>query len=246
MPGKTFIANWKMHGRSENVSEYLDLLDSQSLPDLHRIIVCPPFTLVRDFCTLTNDLEIGIGGQDCHHESRGAFTGDVSADMLADTGATHVILGHSERRSIHSESSGLVCKKVESAWRAGLVAVVCVGESEDEHAQGRTLDVVTSQLAESVPDGARADNLILAYEPVWAIGTGKVPTQSGIASVHRHLNGTLAGLYGHGIRVLYGGSVNPDNAAKIMGIDGVNGCLVGGASLRGDSFRQIVMACKPG
>ncbi len=186
-----------------------------------------------------------IGGQDCHPKASGAHTGDVSATMLADAGASHVILGHSERRADHGESDSLVVAKAAAAWAAGLIAVICVGETEAQRDAGKTLDVVGAQLAGSVPQGATAANTVIAYEPVWAIGTGRTPTLAEIAEVHGHIRARLAARFGAeaaGMRILYGGSVKPSNATEIFAVANVDGALVGGASLKAADFGAIIAA----
>ena len=186
-----------------------------------------------------------VGGQDCHPKPLGAHTGDISAAMLADAGASHVILGHSERRADHGEADALVRQKAEAAWAAGLVAVICVGETEAQRDAGTTLAVVGSQVAGSVPDGATAANTVIAYEPVWAIGTGRTPTLAEIAEVHGFLRAELTRRFGAeaaGMRLLYGGSVKPSNAVEIFAVPHVDGALVGGASLKAADFGAIVAA----
>jgi triosephosphate isomerase len=186
-----------------------------------------------------------VGGQDCHPKASGAHTGDISAVMLKDAGASHVILGHSERRADHGETDALVRAKAEAAIGAGLVAVVCIGETEAERDAGKTLTVIGGQLDGSIPSGATAANLVIAYEPVWAIGTGRTPTLAEIGEVHAFLRGRLRGLIGEaadGVRLLYGGSVKPSNAAEIFAVADVDGALVGGASLKAADFGAIVAA----
>jgi triosephosphate isomerase len=188
---------------------------------------------------------VWIGGQDCHSEDFGAFTGDVSAPMLADAGARAVIVGHSERRTLHQESDELVRGKTLAAWRAHLMAIVCVGETEFERQAGATLSRLERQLEESLPDNATAENLVVAYEPVWAIGTGRTPTASDVADVHEFIRRRLCkrfGGQGEAMRILYGGSVKPANAAELLGVKNVDGALVGGASLKADEFLAIAGA----
>jgi triosephosphate isomerase len=187
-----------------------------------------------------------VGGQDCNAEPSGAYTGDISAEMLKDAGASLVIVGHSERRSYHHETDIEVRAKADAAFRAGLGAIVCVGETGDEHDAGQTVTVIGRQLEGSLPDGASPENLIVAYEPIWAIGTGKVPTSAAIAETHDFIRRTLKLRFGHhgdGIRILYGGSVKPSNASEILSIAAVDGALVGGASLIADEFLAIAKAC---
>jgi triosephosphate isomerase len=209
--------------------------------------VCAPATLVAAAADLAKGTALAIGGQDCHAKVSGAHTGDVSAEMLKDAGATYVIVGHSERRTDHNETSAQVKAKAEAAIAAGLKAIVCVGESESERRAGTTLKVVGQQVAESWPAGATPDNLVIAYEPIWAIGTGLTPTAADVAEVHALLRKEalrLAGPAGAGIRLLYGGSVKPSNAAELMGVPDVDGALVGGASLKAADFLGIAAAYK--
>lgn len=206
------------------------------------LMIFPPATLVTAFAATVQGSEVGIGGQDCHAEASGAFTGDISAEMLADAGAKAVIVGHSERRTIHNETDAEVRAKALAAWRAGLTAVVCIGETKDERVSGKTLDVLGRQIDGSVPDGATASNLVVAYEPAWAIGTGLTPTVADVAEAHGFIRARLAARYGataQAVRVLYGGSVKPSNAQELMSVANVDGALVGGASLKADEFLGI-------
>jgi triosephosphate isomerase len=237
--------NWKMNGLSSALAEIEAVAEiaAASAPCAD-IVICPPFTLVAR-AVQTAAGRISIGGQDCHPEISGAFTGDISAEMLKDAGAAVVILGHSERRQLHGETNALVSAKVRAAWRAGLVAIICVGETEDERASGRHLGICRDQLSGSIPTGARADNTAIAYEPVWAIGSGKTPTCAEIAAMHAHIRGCLKGRFpeeGEEIRILYGGSVKPANAREILAIPEVGGALVGGASLKSPDFHAIFTA----
>jgi triosephosphate isomerase len=209
-------------------------------------MICPPATLVAALAREAAGSRLQVGGQDCHARPSGAHTGDISAEMLKDAGAAVVILGHSERRADHGERDHDVKAKALAAHRAGLVAVVCIGETAGERRAGLTLAVVGRQLAASLPEKARAGDTIVAYEPVWAIGTGLTPTPADVAEVHDFLRGALAerfGTEGRAMRILYGGSVKPDNAQALMAIGDVNGALVGGASLRGDDLLAIIAAC---
>ncbi|MEM7496370.1 MAG: triose-phosphate isomerase [Pseudomonadota bacterium] len=237
--------NWKMNGLGASRAE-LDTLRGRVTGAGVDILLCPPATLIAGFADAASGSAVKIGGQDCHASASGAHTGDIAAEMLADAGATAVILGHSERRADHGEDDATVRAKVEAAWRAGLLAILCVGETEAERDAGRTLDVVTGQLEGSLPEGGRAERLVIAYEPVWAIGTGRTPTNEEIAEVHDHLRTKLAGLVGDAdatlIRLLYGGSVKPGNAAEIFSLENVDGGLVGGASLKADDFLAIIEA----
>ena len=205
-------------------------------------MVCPPATLVARFAEVARGSPVAIGGQDCHAEASGAHTGDIAAEMLADAGASAVIVGHSERRTDHHESDAEVRAKALAAWRAGLIAIVCVGEQRAEREAGETLAVVGRQLDGSLPDGATAANLVVAYEPVWAIGTGLTPTPADVAEVHGFIRERLAtrfGGEGARMRILYGGSVKPSNAGELLSVADVNGALVGGASLKAEDFLGI-------
>jgi len=235
--------NWKMNGLTTSLAE-LDRMIAAAprLAPKVDLMVCPPATLMAACAARAAGSALAIGGQDCHAEASGAFTGDISAEMLKDAGASAVIVGHSERRSLHHESDADVRAKALAARRAGLMAVVCVGESRDERVAGRTLDVVGAQIAGSLPDGAAAQTLVVAYEPVWAIGTGLTPTPADVAEVHGFIRGKLVerfGAAGEGMRILYGGSVKPSNAKELMAVADVDGALVGGASLKADEFLAI-------
>jgi triosephosphate isomerase len=244
MPRKLVAGNWKMNGLAASMAE-IDALIAGSGDAGCEVLVCPPATLIAQFALRARGSAVAIGGQDCHLEEKGAHTGDISAEMLADAGAAYVIVGHSERRADHGEGDATVNAKARAAWRAGLTAIVCVGETEAERDAGRTLDVVGRQLAGSVPDGATAASTVVAYEPVWAIGTGRTPSSADIAEVHgalRRMLGECFGEEGAGMRLLYGGSMKPANAAEIMSIGNVDGGLVGGASLKASDFLQIIAA----
>lgn len=235
--------NWKMNGLAGSMSE-LDGMKkgAAELAGKADLMICPPATLIAQFNWATKGTSLMIGGQDCHAKASGAHTGDISAEMLADAGAKAVIVGHSERRTDHKESNAEVKAKAEAAWRAGLTAIVCVGEQRAEREAGNTLQVVGDQLAGSLPDGATASNLVVAYEPVWAIGTGLTPTPADVAEVHAFIRKTLTGRFGaagEGVRILYGGSVKPSNAGELLTIAHVNGALVGGASLKAADFLGI-------
>ena len=243
MRRKIAAGNWKMNGLREALRE-VEALHAANPKPVCEVVICPPVTLIRSMAKVCAQMDIEVGGQDCHENSSGAHTGDISAEMLADTGATHVILGHSERRAAYGESDALVREKTRTAWEAGLVAIVCIGETLFERKAANTLDIVGGQLAASIPDGATAANLIVAYEPVWAIGTGQTPTLNDIAEVHDFIRMRLERRFGkavgRSVRVLYGGSMNPDNAAEIAAVSNVDGGLVGGASLRAADFSRIV------
>jgi triosephosphate isomerase len=209
-------------------------------------MICPPATLIAPLAREAAGSRLEVGGQDCHAASSGAHTGDVSAEMLKDAGAMAVIVGHSERRADHAERDRDVEAKARAAHRAGLTAIVCIGETAGERRAGLTLAVVGRQLAASVPEKASAGDTVIAYEPVWAIGTGLTPTVEDVAAVHGFLRNALSerfGAEGLAMRILYGGSVKPDNARSLMGIANVNGALVGGASLKADDFLTIIAAC---
>jgi triosephosphate isomerase (TIM) len=234
--------NWKMNGLSASLQDFRQIVAGASrLRDKVDIIVCPPATLAMLFVG-SCDGRVAVGAQDCHAEPSGAFTGDISAEMLADLGARAVIVGHSERRALHHESDADVRGKVRAAWRAGLLAIVCIGETRDERTAGRTLSVVGTQLEGSVPDGVAAQNLVIAYEPVWAIGTGLTPTPADVAEVHGFIRDELTARFpesAQGIRILYGGSLKPSNARELMAVANVDGALVGGASLNPKEFLAI-------
>ncbi len=241
---KLAAGNWKMNGTVAALDEVRALLAAHPAPGCE-MLLCPPATLVARMAALAQGSALAVGGQDCHPKASGAHTGDISAVMLKDAGASHVILGHSERRADHGETDALVRAKAEAALAAGLVAVVCIGETEAERDAGQTLAVIGAQLDGSLPAGATATNLVIAYEPVWAIGTGRTPTLAEIAEVHAFLRGRLRGLIGDaadGVRLLYGGSVKPSNAAEIFAVPHVDGALVGGASLKAADFGAIVAA----
>lgn len=242
MRRKLAAGNWKMNGTSADLSEVATLAATFPAPSVD-ILICPPATLLSRMAATPGPL--AFGGQDCHANAKGAHTGDISAAMLADAGATHVILGHSERRTDHAETDAQVAAKARAARAAGLTAVICVGETEAQRRANETLAIVGQQLAGSIPDGATAADTVIAYEPVWAIGTGLVPTTDQIAEVHAFIRQTLVsrfGAEGTGIRILYGGSVKPTNAAEIFAVADVDGALVGGASLKAADFGPIITA----
>jgi triosephosphate isomerase len=241
--------NWKMNGLKASMGEFEAMLagaaDVAARADL---LVCPPATLIAAFADKARGSEaLAVGAQDCHPKVSGAHTGDISAEMLADAGASAIIVGHSERRADHGESDLLVRQKAEAVWRAGLTAIVCIGETQQQRDAGQTLDICGRQLNVSVPDGARAGNLVVAYEPVWAIGTGLTPTAQDVEQIHRFIRELLIARFsgeGAGIRILYGGSVKPSNAAELMAVANVNGALVGGASLKASDFLAIAAGCR--
>jgi triosephosphate isomerase len=238
--------NWKMNGLKASAAELGKIIRGVgALSTRVDLVICPPATLAMTFAAAALGSKIDIGGQDCHAEPSGAFTGDISAEMLSDLGAKAVIVGHSERRTYHKETDVEVRAKAQAAWRAGLTAIVCIGETHSEREAGRTLDVLGHQLDGSLPDGATAANLVVAYEPVWAIGTGLTPTPADVAEVHAFIRGRLAARYGdtaESNRILYGGSVKPSNAAELMAVANVDGALVGGASLKAEDFLGIAAA----
>jgi len=235
--------NWKMNGLAASVAELNKITAGVgNLAGKADLMVCPPATLVARFAEAARGGPVAIGGQDCHAAPSGAHTGDIAAEMLADAGASAVIVGHSERRTDHAETDAQVRAKAEAAWRAGLTAIVCVGEQRPEREAGQTLAVVGRQLEGSLPEGATAAKVVVAYEPVWAIGTGLTPTPADVAEVHSFIRDRLKarfGAEGAGVRILYGGSVKPSNAGELMTVVHVNGALVGGASLKADDFLGI-------
>ena len=240
--------NWKMNGLKASMAEFEAMLAGASaVASKADLLVCPPVTLIAAFAEKSRASKlVGIGGQDCHPEASGAYTGDISAEMLADAGASAVIVGHSERRADHGESDGLVRQKAQAAWRAGLTAIVCIGETRNQRDSGQTLEICHGQLEGSLPDGARADKLVVAYEPVWAIGTGLTPTAEDVKQIHQFIRDFLIGRFsgeGTGLRILYGGSVKPSNARELLGVANVNGALVGGASMRAADFLAIAADC---
>ena len=241
---KLAAGNWKMNGTRASLAEVAALRAAHPAPACE-MLLCPPATLIAAMAEAVRGSALMVGAQDCHAKPQGAHTGDLSATMLKDAGASHVIVGHSERRTDHGETDAQVRAKAEAVVEAGLVAIVCIGETEAERDSGKTLAVIGSQVDGSIPMGATAANLVVAYEPVWAIGTGRTPTLAEIAEVHGFLRGRLRGLIGeeaNGVRILYGGSVKPSNAAEIFAVPHVDGALVGGASLKATDFGAIVAA----
>ena len=239
---KQFVAgNWKMNGRrADGVGLARGLARLANGAHACDLLVCPPATLLLPVGEVIAGSSVALGGQDCHASPAGAFTGSISAEMLRDSGCSHVIVGHSERRHGCGESDADIRAKTLAAWRAGLVAILCVGETRAEREAGRAVDVVAGQLAGSVPEGADADTLIIAYEPVWAIGTGLTPTIADIAQIHAAIRDRIPSA----TRILYGGSVNPKNAAEILALADVDGALVGGASLKAEDFWAIAQASR--
>lgn len=240
--------NWKMNGLEAQLGEAERVRDAVSAAGeglAADVMICPPATLVLALAQAAKGSRLLVGAEDCHWAVSGAYTGDISAEMLADAGATAVIVGHSERRAGHGERDRDVRAKAEAAHRAGLTAIVCVGETAGERTAGLTLEVVRRQLQGSLPDAARAADTTIAYEPVWAIGSGLTPSPADVAEVHGAIRLALVARFGPegaGMRILYGGSVKPTNARELMAIKDVNGALVGGASLKADDFLAIVAA----
>jgi triosephosphate isomerase len=238
--------NWKMHGLGASLAEIETLRSGLAKePPRADVLICPPASLITRAVS-ASDGAVPIGAQDCHAEPSGAFTGDISAEMLKDAGASTVIVGHSERRQYHGETDAMVRAKALAAWRAGLTAIICVGETEAQRMSGDALDVVSRHIEGSVPDGATPATTAIAYEPIWAIGTGKTPTSAEIAEMHGHIRKRLGIRFGEAagdIRLLYGGSVKPANAREILGLANVNGALIGGASLKSSDFLGIIHAC---
>lgn len=246
MRRRLIAGNWKMNGllgSGTDLAGEIAVRAKQLGPVAAELLVCPPAHLLIPVGTVVKDAGIALGGQDCHSAKSGAHTGDISAEMLADIGCRYVILGHSERRSDHKESDALVKAKAEAAIAAGLVPIVCVGETADQRRAGSYLAVIEGQIAGSLPDSATGANLVVAYEPVWAIGTGLTAKPADVAEVHGHirglLNAKLGGAEGGAVRILYGGSVKPDNAAELLAVSDVDGALVGGASLKAGDFWAI-------
>jgi triosephosphate isomerase len=246
-PRPLVAGNWKMNGLRSSVAELKAVAEvGDDLASKVDLMLCPPATLLMEFAFWASGSRVAIGAQDCHPEPSGAFTGDISAEMIADAGASAVIVGHSERRTLHGETDDLVRRKALAAHRAGLAAIVCIGETRAQREARETIAVVREQIDGSLPKQATANNLVLAYEPVWAIGTGLTPTLADVAEVHGFLRDRLASRYGasgQDIRILYGGSVKPSNAGELMAVENVNGALVGGASLKAADFLAIAAAC---
>lgn len=243
-----FIAgNWKMNGVSASLPELQAVAAELRNMRQGRVeaLVCLPATLLSRAAELVCGSALALGGQDCHFADSGAYTGDISAPQLKDAGASYVILGHSERRSGYHETDSLIRKKAEAAWRAGLQVILCVGETLGQRENGEALECVGQQCRDSIPDTAHPFRLIIAYEPVWAIGTGKVPTKEDVAEMHAFIRGRLQQRFGDAgseFRLLYGGSVKPDNAAELLSVPYVHGALIGGASLRASDFLAIIRA----
>lgn len=241
-PRALIAGNWKMNLTRSTGEALASELAAAAGEIGVELAVCPPFPYVAGVGATLAGSGVALGAQDCHADAGGAHTGDVAAEMLADIGCTYVIVGHSERRADHGESDATVRAKGEAARRAGLIPIVCVGETEAERDAGKTLAVVETQVRGSVPAGLDGTTLVIAYEPVWAIGTGRTPTVDDVAAVHAHIRAVLADMTGDAaaVRLLYGGSVKPGNAAELMAVANVDGALVGGASLKAEDFLGIV------
>jgi triosephosphate isomerase len=239
--------NWKMNGLKASLAEFEAMREgAAAVATKADLLVCPPATLIAGLADKAKGSKLAVGAQDCHPKASGAHTGDLSAEMLADAGASAIIVGHSERRADHGESDALVRQKAEAAWRAGLTAIVCIGETQAQRDAGQTLEICGGQLRGSLPDGSTSANLVVAYEPVWAIGTGLTPTAKDVEQVHEFIRGSLTDRFkaeGEKVRILYGGSVKPSNAAELMAVANVNGALVGGASLKAADFLAIAAGC---
>ena len=239
--------NWKMNGTSASLNElraighgFMTGLDAET-----DALICPPATLLAHASEVLKNTPVKVGGQDCHARESGAHTGDISAEMLKDAGASHVIVGHSERRTDHGETDAMVRAKAEAAWRAGIIAIICIGETKAERELGSTLDILSRQIVGSVPPTATGHNTVIAYEPVWAIGTGLTPTAADVAEAHAHIRAELKELLSAEsarTRILYGGSVKPANAVELLAVNNVDGALVGGASLKSADFLGIAEA----
>lgn len=249
-PRTVIAGNWKMNGLKSDLREAKSLVlylarSSQRSASSAEVVICPPATLISALSEVFRGSVAKSGGQDCHANASGANTGDVSAEMIKNAGGRYVIVGHSERRADHAESDAMVCAKAEAGHRAGLVSIVCLGESLSERKQGKTLGVIGRQLKKSLPAETTAKNTVIAYEPIWAIGTGLTPTLKEIEQAHNHLRRGLLRILGQDgakLRILYGGSVKPQNAAEILAIHNVNGALVGGASMKAEDFSKIIGA----
>lgn len=239
--------NWKMNGTRASLDQIKAMAEGVKGPLAEKVesLICPPSTLLYVATALCEDSPLMIGAQDCHQNASGAHTGDISAEMIADCFGTHVIVGHSERRTDHAETDHLVRAKASAAYAADLIAIICIGETAEQRKSGQTLDVLKRQLDGSLPDEATAANTVIAYEPVWAIGTGLTPTVEDVREAHAFMREELVkrfGGEGRGMRILYGGSVKPSNATELMAIENVDGALIGGASLKASDFLSIYAA----
>ena len=250
MARKIMIAgNWKMNGQLEdgvNLAKAVAAEVKKLGKPTCEFLVCPPFTLLYSVKKALRGAKVALGAQDAHFANKGAHTGDISPAMLKDLGCTYVILGHSERRADHFESNELVAKKAAAAYENGLKTIICIGETEKQRDEGKTIEVCSQQILGSVPDNADASNTVIAYEPVWAIGTGKSPTAADVEEVHAAVRKVLAKKLGKGtankMRILYGGSVKPNNAKEFLSLPDVDGALIGGASLKAEDFMAIAKA----
>jgi triosephosphate isomerase (TIM) len=247
-PLPIIIGNWKMHGLwgegKALVEALLARLASHPAPKAE-IAICPPFTLLAPCAQILSGHKVILGAQDCHHAQKGAYTGDISAEMLADSGALMVIIGHSERRVQHGESDATIKEKMAAAHKAGLRVIFCIGETQQERDAGQTLTVCSSQLSAGMASSATAENTIIAYEPVWAIGTGRTPTADEVEDVHAHIRRAIEPVFGphnRAVPIIYGGSVKASNAQEFLALPNVNGALVGGASLKIEEFVAIINA----
>ncbi|HFB2048906.1 MAG TPA: Triosephosphate isomerase [Hyphomicrobiaceae bacterium MAG_BT-2024] len=240
------VGNWKMNGLGSTFVEVSKLSDALDQIDIKNdVLLCPPATLLAGLSQKFSSSKLAFGGQDCHSQASGPYTGDISAEMLRDAGATCVILGHSERRIRYNESSSAIKKKAAAAHRAGLNSIICVGETLDERQKGLAIKTIDSQLTASLPSGCNANNVTVAYEPVWAIGTGLTPSVHDVGGMHTHIRDTLSKKFKNGekFRLIYGGSVKPENVSWLAGADNVDGVLVGGASIRAKDFLEIIVKC---
>lgn len=239
--------NWKMNtlrdGALDLARALVELRTKNGDPGAD-LLICPPHVMLQSIAEATEGTPVSVGAQDCHPDDFGAHTGDINAEMLADSGCDHVIVGHSERRADHGESDQLVRAKAEAVHSRGMTAIICVGETLEQRDAGDTLSVVTEQITGSLPESAKDSNTVIAYEPVWAIGTGRTPTLEQVEEVHGHMRSILTGkIDGAGaVRLLYGGSMNPGNAKDLLAVPNVNGGLVGGASLKADDFWSICVS----
>ncbi|WND02366.1 triose-phosphate isomerase [Temperatibacter marinus] len=249
-PVSLVAGNWKMNGQRgswKEIDSLITKIDKEAPADCE-VLICPPLTLMALFAVDASQSKVQIGAQDCHQNNKGAHTGDVSASMIADCGGSHIIVGHSERRADHQETSALVHDKAVSVVENGMKAIICVGETEAERDAGDAVKIVLDQISQSVPSTATSETVIIAYEPVWAIGTGRTPTVADVEEIHTAIRNSLIDRFssdGAGFSILYGGSVKPSNAKELMGAENVNGALVGGASLKADDFNGIIDAYRP-
>lgn len=247
-PRPLIAGNWKMNGLAADGVALARAVAERAAKEALRcdLLVCPPATILARVADALEGTKVAVGAQDCHPKPSGAHTGDVSAPMIKDAGAAFVIVGHSERRADHGETDAMVRAKAEAARAAGLIPIVCIGETTAERDAGKTMAVLARQIRGSVPPGLSATDVVIAYEPVWAIGTGRTPTVAEIRDAHAHIRSELIGHSGAGaemVRILYGGSLNPGNAKAILAVPGVNGGLIGGASLKAEDFLSVAVSC---